>query len=478
MFKRLKNALLGSRPATAKERPTPPPAAIERDQLLRTIEQIQDEQAGLATFSQIEEEDLTRFTPRLQQLLQRPDLEQALQEPEREPLAFINALFDFIAQDQNIPPQLRPLLTILHAPYAKLALLEPRFFSDSGHPAWRLLNNLAILVIGWSPEFENAEHSVQRRIELLVNRILTDFQRDPTIFRVIDLEFAEYVNREIAAGLANQERTLRTSRGNEVLQQVQAQVTQEIDEPLARNPLTPKVVEVLLRSAWRNVLLVNGLRHGLDSAQFQRAKRAAQTLLWSVTPDTVQHHRTTLLQIIPKLVTELQRGLEMINYDPQKSQRLLKKLQQCHLAALRGQDIWSATGENTEAILENTAIVSEAAQRARETPPPKALTITNNFLWIAQSLPPGSWVELIEEERTKKRIKLAWKSELNGTILFVDRQGDQALEVSYEELARMMAEGQALLLSDTEKPFRERAIHFVVKQLQKEQGEGEGEAEV
>ena len=64
--------------------------------------------------------------------------------------------------------------------------------------------------------------------------------------------------------------------------------------------------------------------------------------------------------------------------------------------------------------------------------------IDDQYLEIAQSLERGMWIEFEADDGQLAFAKLAWVSPLRGTYLFTNRQGQKALSMTAEELARAL----------------------------------------
>ena len=66
----------------------------------------------------------------------------------------VSMLFDFILEDRQLPSIMKALLSRLQIPILKVALLDRSFFNRGGHPARKLLNELAMAAIGWNEKAE------------------------------------------------------------------------------------------------------------------------------------------------------------------------------------------------------------------------------------------------------------------------------------------------------------------------------------
>ena len=84
-------------------------------------------------------------------------------------------------EDRNLAAPIKGLIARLQIPILKVAMLDKSFFSKGGHPARKLLNEVANASLGWVPSDPNGD--VERdpfyfKIETLVARIIDEFVDD------------------------------------------------------------------------------------------------------------------------------------------------------------------------------------------------------------------------------------------------------------------------------------------------------------
>src|SRR5690606_25480306 len=84
-------------------------------------------------------------------------------------------LFEFILDDRQLPAAMKALIARLQIPMLKVAVLDKTFFSKRGHPARRLLNELATAAIGWNEKAAGERDPLRERIEAVVERLTQDF---------------------------------------------------------------------------------------------------------------------------------------------------------------------------------------------------------------------------------------------------------------------------------------------------------------
>lgn len=366
-----------------------------------------------------------------------------LEQPDQDVLDVVSMLFDFILDDPNLPDPMKVLLSRLQIPMVKVAMMDKSFFSKKTHPARRLLNNLAHAVVGWVDDGDRTAQSLYGRVECIVTRVLTDFVDDMALFEELDANFTAYLEREARGAQVAEERMTQVTRGQEHLKVARKRVEQVIKDCLGDMEGLPEPAANLLNEPWRDVLLLAYLREGEESETWRAAVKVAHELVWSVSPKIAQDERQELLKTIPELLRKMREGLANISYDQHKAAVLFKDLQACHIAALRGKA--TACEQLFRPVL----------HEADNEPRPEALQ--DEYHRLAAGMEIGQWLEWEQGER-KLRGKLSWKSELTGSYVFVNRKGLKNAEMSQEELAGMLRQGQARILADAGSPLMERAL--------------------
>ncbi len=378
----------------------------------------------------------------------------------------VSMLFDFILDDRNLPDAMKALLSRLQIPIIKLAIVDRAFFGKKNHPARRLLNNLAKAGTGWVDDGDRSPKSLYARVEAIVNKILAEFDTDPKVFEATNNEFEPYLETELRGAAVAEERIRQVSRGQEQLKVARSRVTDVIEKRIWSHAELPEVVKDILRSGWKDVMLLALLREGEDSPSWKKSVDVVDRLVWSVTPKATPGERQELLSAIPPLLAEIKDGLSMISFDTRRSNEMMKELQSCHIACLRGSAPPVPSGE----------------PRVAEPPPVPAEAKANvvhddEFNAQALGLPVGGWLEWLTEDGETLRGKLSWKSEVTGTYIFVNRKGMKIGEMSVADVAELLRSERAQILEQTEAPLMERALAAMVSALKQGQ-EGRQTAEV
>ena len=395
---------------------------------------------------------------------------------DQDAIDLVSMLFEFILDDNNLPDAMKALLGRLQIPLLKIAIQDKGFFSKKRHPARRLLDSLAQAAIGWSEQQGREEDGLYRRIESIVHRINTEYESDISVFEELNEEFDKFQEQKNRGSLIVEKRTTQVTQGKERLAEARAVVFEEINVRLQARDDLPDVVMELIWDGWKDVLLLTGLREGVGSDEWQNALLLMDKLIWSIMPKVEADDRQKLLKDIPDLLKGLREGLNSISFDQHRTTYIFREIQNCHVSALRGEsDHMTQPPTDTRSEIEVADIPQDMAQEDKAKDNILLDTqqhgktdeeIVDAFLDQANTLSIGTWLEVKETgDDVAKRVKLAWKSDVTGTQLFVNRKGMKVAELKLHELAAWLRTGNATILEQTDVPLMERALNAMISTL-------------
>lgn len=262
----------------------------------------------------------------------------AINQVDDDVINLVSMMFEFILDDRNLAAPMKALIGRLQIPMVKVAIADKTFFSKGGHPARRLLNEMAMACLGWqeSSEENQRKDSLFNKMEETVRSILTDFDTDMSIFERLLVDFRSFLDKEKRRAQILEQRTIDAEDGKAKSERARAQVDAELNRICAGKEL-PLAVTKLLREAWANVMFITSLKQGVESDEWRNCSATAQQLVWSVTAAMDKDNRQRLLKLVPELLQKLRTGLESISFSPFETTNLFKQLEGVHLARLRGE---------------------------------------------------------------------------------------------------------------------------------------------
>lgn len=265
---------------------------------------------------------------------------QAINQVDDDVINLVSMMFDFILDDRNLASPMKALIGRLQIPMVKVAIADKTFFSKGGHPARRLLNEMAMAALGWQESSDANQNGEQRKdslfskMESTVQTILSDFDTDMSIFNNLLTDFRSFLEKDKRRASILEQRTIDAEDGKAKSERARLQVDSVLNRLTSGHDLPPPA-QKLLRDAWGNVLFIISLKQGIESAEWQAGIRTAQQLVWSLTAPMSKENRQGLLKLVPQLLQKLREGLEDISYSPFETTQLFKQLETLHLARLR-----------------------------------------------------------------------------------------------------------------------------------------------
>lgn len=395
---------------------------------------------------------------RLAKLLEQYRIEHT----EADVIELVGMLFEQVLNNPNLPDSVKALLSYLHTPYLKLALLDRKFFFKRRHPARRLLNVLTQAGALCNANDKN-EQALYSRMRETVNQVLTEFDGNIELFERLLTEFEEFLRHYQARARMLEKRAIAKAQGQEKLREARQAVAKELAQLVRSQPL-PKAAEKLLFGPWVNLLVLLYLRQGKDSEVFRHYLKVTEEIIWSVQPKTTPTQQNELRQKLPLLQQSIKEGLALLG-DPDSSiERLLAELAACQQVALANDSDHFELPEPKDSIdLESYPHLQELDLedfRERQTRP--VSPEMENLLDRLRKIKLGTWFEF-EDPKTSApiRAKLSWYSPKTSYYIFVNQAGIQVAVRPLKKLAKEILEGKAKQLELDRRPFVERALNRI-----------------
>ncbi len=272
----------------------------------------------------------------------------------------VSMLFEFILDDENLPAVAKAEIARLQIPMLKVAVIDKEFFSTQGHPARVLLNVLAKAGMGLDESTQNKNNPISTQIKQAVEKIITEFEDDVSIFTQVLEEFTIFLDEQHERENSAEESALAVFQRKEEVALAQAWVKETLEEVLSGKQL-PEQIEKIIQGPWRDVMLHTWLNEGESSALWKNQLRFIDVLAWSVEPKKMSMDKKKLGNIIKQLIHTLRDGLANIDYPQDKTDKLFNALEAWHLASVRG-----LLHQGEETLAEDDAAMSSIQQQNPE----------------------------------------------------------------------------------------------------------------
>jgi len=410
-------------------------------------------------------------------------------------------LFDYIFEDPKIPSAMKNLIGRLQIPVLKVAMLDKGFFSSKTHPTRKLLDKLGSAAISRGDQLSQTD-PLYKETERIVQRVLSDFESDVSIFETLIAELDGFLAKEEKQDEQNVERSAKVIHDRERLEIARLVAEDEVKQRIDSAP-TITVVRNFLTTSWVHALTSAHANAGEEGETWKDWLKAMDELLWSVKPKMTADERKELVTRLPGLLKRLHAGMAAISMDLVEQKQFFADLVSCHTRAVKaglGGDVshpevkpelaWTMAEQRkveetpTDTILdavneanEESALIRknvaegdvqlEEVTLAKETLLNLDSDRAHELTQQMSSLKRGSWVDFKQEDGKYLRYKLSWVSPLKKVYLFTNVSNQKALSISPQAMEAQLRNGTALILEDT--PLIDRAVENMLENLQHQQ---------
>ncbi len=252
----------------------------------------------------------------------------------------VSMLFDFILDDRQLQSSMKALIARLQIPILKVALIDKSFFDRGGHPARKLLNEMASAAIGWTEKSNGKSDRLKAKIETIVDRVLSEFDSNLELFEELLHDFTQFTDLESRRGQLIEQRTKDSERGRAATElakkAAETLINSVFQAPAFSGQVIPECVLTLLKDGWSRVMILDYLKLGQESSEWKGHQLFIYDLVWSVCPnEDGSDARAKLLQLIPTLMRRLHQGLKEASFDEFRLSSLLQDLEKSHIATLK-----------------------------------------------------------------------------------------------------------------------------------------------
>ncbi len=378
----------------------------------------------------------------------------------------IGMLFEYMLNDPVLPNVAKALLSHLHTPYLKVALIDRRLLVDSRHPARRLLDQMVEAGSQWVEE-GNPSRGMFPVMQQIVDRVLQEFTDNTGLFDELLRFFDEKMREQQRRSDTMEQRTQEAARGREKLTLAKQRAAREIQRLVNRYPV-PKPVAGFLSKTWLDHLVFILLR---DEEQergntWKHAVALGEQLVGLFDPQANAETRRARMAAVPKLRVDIAASARRMGSfnsatldalvalldAPQTWQTHSLERPEIPIPPASGQMGWAGVPPTLASGTDSDSDLSEPESQMIER---------------LRKMRFGTWFELAGAPGTApRRIKLSWMSPLTSTCMFVDRSGMQAEIKSLKDLAQEVLAGRARVIPRPKHPFIDRALVSIRKMLQ------------
>jgi hypothetical protein len=390
-------------------------------------------------------------------------------------LEVVGLMVDNIASDARLLSPVQQAVRDLEPALLRLVLEDPRFFSDKGHPARRLLEQMTQRSLAWSavdaPGFDAFYEPLQQAVDALLSTRVAG--PDPFEFALTSLEEAwgEQSKRERRHRARAVQALLQAEQRNLLAGKVSRQLRARPDVASAAREIGRFVT-----GPWSQVIAQARLSDAAGGPDPGGYTALLSDLLWSAQPALAGGNPMRLARIAPRLLEKVREGLASIDYPPDETRRFVDMLVVMQQKALvpaaaahtpmTAEELeswfaapqsderspWLAPGEAQESGFMETH-QGAVPLPAYQTTQPGSVLMEHGPDWLEavprlgdDGLQPGAWVEMLTENRWT-RMQLTWASP-HGTLFMFSDAGGKTHSMTRRLLDQLVAAQSLRLVSD------------------------------
>jgi Protein of unknown function (DUF1631) len=251
-------------------------------------------------------------------------------------IEIVGMMFDHMLRDQQVPSEIKALLSRLQFPMLKAALMDAAFFASSSHPARRLVDRIASASVGWEPYGDENER-FRDEVDRVVREVLIQFDKDVAVFDRLLSEFDAFLGEirpRDADPVARAKRALEEAEKREILT---INTTIQVRRAFDRVELDAYLRDFLL-GPWVQVLVAASIRDDETKGFSKRFREVIHEIVWSVQPKATADERKRLVGLIPTMTRILRDGLALIRMTQRDQDDFFHQLMGSHAMAVKPTD--------------------------------------------------------------------------------------------------------------------------------------------
>lgn len=379
---------------------------------------------------------------------------------DNEVIRLVDMLFSFVLEDRNLADPIKAQLVRLQLPFLKIAVADKAFFAKAGHPARKLLNEVADAAIGWQLPEDYENDPLFKAVREVVETVIAEFDSDQQLFEKLLQEFRAYCAREKKRASMMERRTVEDIEARARLELGRKKVCTVIDAILKDRQL-PDFVERMLNTEWRNLLLRTCLQQGTGSTAWRDRVAIARDLAWSVTAPMPQA-TAQIAKLKESLLGRIKVELHTLSLKQGDKQQFLDQLEFFYVSRAEAskEDVVPQPVREVKPVPEAKDI-EQLAEKAtlKPTPEPRKVEVVDKY-WQQTMHLKNSWFRLSLPEKPSVRCRLVAMIKDTDQFMFANRNGTKAAVYSRLEFAQALHDG---ILEPLENgPLFERALKYVV----------------
>ncbi len=225
--------------------------------------------------------------------------ENRLEAADEDTIDLVGMLFEYMLNDPVLPAVAKALISHLHTPYLKVAILDRRVLTDSNHDARQLLDSLVEAGSHWIDE-RNLKRGIYPDMQNVIDRVLKEFSDDLNLFDTLLVNFRKKMDEFRRKSDILEKRAQDSIKGKEKLNIARQRSTQEM-RARSFSEYLPQAAKDFLEQTWVDKLVFILLRHpdGEMSDEWKEALNIADEIAWAFEPKESESEQQELEKNLP-----------------------------------------------------------------------------------------------------------------------------------------------------------------------------------
>ena len=384
----------------------------------------------------------------------------------------VGLMIEQMASDGRLLVPVRQMIANAEPAFLRLAVTDPRFFSDKSHPARRLLQAITRASLGYASEnaagFAEFLQYLNKVAVLLSDEGLNDSEGFARLLQDFERRQSRNIPENRKAQRLAVQALLQAEQRNLMAVKIAAEIRVRPDF-INDN----RLITAFLTGPWSQVLAQERLAMQGKTTE-SGASAFSLTLddvLWSLNVEQASRHRKRLLALIPEVLDSLRQGLLSIDFPIDQSRPFFDELMLVHRAALKAAPYLSAQPAKDSHLLgkmfvedsdsmplwlapsevQHSGFMDDQDDPAQSWPPANLLEPEGSApaapaqLNAKTELDLGDWIDLLVDMQWL-RAELTWVSPL-GTLFMFTSEGGRKHSMTSRMLLSLLSLGLVKVVS-------------------------------
>jgi hypothetical protein len=429
----LQQLLAGRRALIGKLRagkPAPSKATLGTGELVQALGNIQ-RQPGAPGGARPSLMDVRQML--LAQARQRHGEGAILSQRDNDTFELLHLLYGQLEEEIKADAPAAALIRRLQLPLLRVALQDQAFFVQATHPARELLNTVAEAAASWL-DADDLDPQLLLPLQQAVNHVVERYDGDTAVFEASNEQLQAHLQAQVRKAEMLERRHVEAARGKEKLEVAKLRSGATLEDLIGEQRI-PKFSRALLTQAWADVLTLTLLRQGEDSPEWQAQLDATRRIVTACARGEDDAD--------PALASHVEAALSQVGYHVDEAAIIASRL----TSSRSDEDDPASRTELAMKLKARTRLGEDAERARRPVLPPRTPEEQARYEQL-RVMPFGTWIEFTTNQQGDVvRRRMSWFSPVTDNALFVNQRGQRIGEHSLDSLARMIAAGQARIVT-------------------------------